>query len=165
LRDQEGYFAAIQARAHAFTWDAAMRERANQWASRQMVGWIEEVHKGLEGLRRDDIGRLLNARFGLSWGLSQVIIVQRGLLLVGDNAFYDAITASMAGQSEWLRLYRAASGIEADDGRAPTLREQVMAGLRLYVLTAELLGPALQPDDRLLIYRTCVLIKAVLEQA
>ncbi|HIC16720.1 TPA: hypothetical protein EYO77_01260, partial [Candidatus Poribacteria bacterium] len=29
------------------------------YASRKMVGWIEEVHKGLEGLRRKDSGRLL----------------------------------------------------------------------------------------------------------
>ncbi|CAF4341506.1 unnamed protein product [Rotaria socialis] len=36
----------------------------------QMVAWCEEAHKGLEGLRRnDDIGLLLNACHGLSWGL------------------------------------------------------------------------------------------------
>ena len=51
LIDRNAYFAAIQARAHAFVWDAAMQERANRWASAQMVGWIEEVGKGLEGLQ------------------------------------------------------------------------------------------------------------------
>jgi predicted nucleotidyltransferase len=165
LQDREGYFAAIQARASAFTWDGRMQERANRWASQQMVGWIEEVHKGIEGLRRNDIGRLLNARFGLSWGLCRVVTVQRGILLTGDNAFYDAIAASMGSQREWIRLCRTAFGIEAEDGQAPTLREQVAAGLRLYMLTADVLGPALCAQDLSLITQTCALINTILGQS
>lgn len=54
LWDPHGYFADIQSRAQAFVWDAAMQASADAWASKQMVGWIEEVQKGLEGLRRND---------------------------------------------------------------------------------------------------------------
>lgn len=89
LLDHDGSFAALQARANTFAWDAAMQERADRWASRQLVGWAEEAHKGLEGLRRGDVGRLLNARHGCSWGLNHVIQVQRGVLVSGDNAVYD----------------------------------------------------------------------------
>ena len=32
LLDRDGYFAGIQARARAFTWDQTMQERANKWA-------------------------------------------------------------------------------------------------------------------------------------
>ena len=61
LLDRENYFAAIQARAQAFQWSEELQERANHWASEMMVGLIEEVHKGLEGLRRHDIGHAKRA--------------------------------------------------------------------------------------------------------
>lgn len=162
LRDREGYFAAIQARAQAFVWDGAMQERANHWAGAKMVGWIEEVHKGLEGLRRHDIGRMLLARFGLTWGLGRIMVVQRGLLLAGDNAFFAALEQEMGPRSAWIRLWRTSFCIEGDDGRAPTLREQVTAGLRLYALTAELLQPVLRTEDAPLIAETSALVQSAL---
>ena len=53
-----------------------------------------------------------------------------------------------------MQLLRTAFGSEDEDGNAPTLGEQVRAGLRLYVLTAELLAPALRTEDRPLITHT-----------
>ena len=158
LRD-DGSFAAIQARAHAFRWDEALHEKANGWAGERLVGWVEEVHKGLEGLRRGDTGRLLNARFGLSWGLSRVMAVQQGVLLSGDNALYAELGAAMAGHPQWLRLRRIAFGIEDDVGRPPTLAMQVTAGLQLYALTATLLDGVLQPEKAALIRETVALIE------
>ena len=130
LLDRNGYFAIVQARARAFAWDQIMQERANQRASEMLVGWIEEVHKGLAGLQHNDIGRLLNARYGLSWGLIRVMKVQRGIFTSGDNAFYDEMTHAMGQQSDWMRLLRIAFGIESEEGKAPTLGEQARAGLR-----------------------------------
>lgn len=161
LRD-DGTFTAIQSRANAFRWDEAMQSKANKWAGDRLVGWIEEVHKGLEGLRRDETGRLLNARFGLSWGLSRVVAVQRGVLLSGDNALYEKVGTAMADQPEWLRLRRLAFGIEDESGHAPTLREQVTVGLRLYVHTAILLNDVLQPERATLIRETVNLINRTL---
>jgi hypothetical protein len=164
LLDRDGYFAGIQARARAFVWDQTMQARANLWASTMLVGWIEEVHKGLAGLQRNDVGRLLNARHGLSWGLSRVMKVQRGILISGDNAFYDAVTQALGQQSEWVRLHRTAFGIESEEDQAPTLSEQVRAGLRLYILTAELLAPVLRTEDRPLITHTTQLIREMLDE-
>lgn len=159
LIDRDGYFASIQARAHAFVWDAAMQERANRWASTQMVGWIEEVGKGLEGLRRGDVGRMLHARHGCSWGLARVLLVQRGVLVAGDNAFYDALTQLVEPNSEWAQLIDRAFGIAGTNGTVPALPDQVRAGLQLYVLTAELIASALQPHDALMIVHTVTRIK------
>jgi hypothetical protein len=163
LLDRDGYFAGIQTRAQAFVWDQAMQERANQRASAMLVGWIEEVYKGLAGLQHNDIGRLLNARHGLSWGLGRVMKMQRGVLMSGDNAFYDAVAQVMGEQSEWVRVHRTAFGIENEVGTAPTLSEQVRAGLQLYILTAELLEPVLQTEDRPLIAHTIQLVRAILD--
>lgn len=162
LLDRSGTFAGVQRRAKAFTWGAEMQQKADHWASRQMVGWIEEVHKGLEGLRRKDIGRMLNARFGCSWGLSRVVGVHKGLLLSGDNGFYDEVGEIVGMDSEWVRLRRVAFGIEGQNGKAPSLREQVIAGLQLYVATAQLLGHVLEPADRVLVEQTVTLIETEL---
>lgn len=165
LVDPQHTFAAIQARAHAFVWTEELQLKADQWASEQMVGWIEEAHKGLEGLRRGDAGRLLNASFGLSWGLSGVVKVQRGILLSGDNGFFDEIANAIGQTSLWSQLRAVAFGVAEVHGRPPSLRERVVAGLHLYILTAELLGPALQPEHAPLIAATVALINAAIEQA
>lgn len=163
LVDRGGAFAAIQARARSLVWDAAMQAKANVWVSQEMTGWSEEAHKGLEGLRRGDRGRLLHARYGCTWGLSRVISVYRGLLLSSENALYDELIPVMGRDSEWVRLRRAAFGIEDAGSPPPTLREQVVAGLRLYALTAELVRSALQPNDAPLVERTVERITEALE--
>lgn len=165
LFDREGTFAAVQKRAREFVWDESMQRKADAWASREMVGWIEEVHKGLEGLRRDDPGRLLHACFGCSWGLSRVVQVQRGVLLSGDNAFYDEVAEAVGRDSEWVRLWRRAFGVAGRDGACVPLRERVKAGLRLYALTAAMLAETLEPGDRPLVDETAKLIRQVLGDA
>jgi hypothetical protein len=115
--------------------------------------------KGLQGLQRGDTGRLLHARFGLSWGLSRVMCVQRGVLLSGDNALYEEVIASVGHDSEWARLCRAVFGT----GPVPTtLPDQVKAGLRLYRLTASLLAAIIRPEDQPLIANTVALINSTL---
>lgn len=150
LHDPNHYFANIQQRAQQFVWDDVMQQKANLWASAAMVGWIEEVHKGLEGLRRHDIGRMLNAKHGLTWGMARVLIVQRGILLNGDNAFYKQLLASMKPESEWIRWWQIAFGI----GNPTTLQEQIIAGLHVYLETAVSLQAILQPNDKILIQQT-----------
>lgn len=141
LMDRDGAFAEVQARARAFTWTRALQAAADAYAGEQMVGWIEEVHKGLEGLRRDDVGRLLNARFGLSWGLSRVMQVQRGVLVRGDNTFFADMTHAMGAESRWSQLHRQAFGVEGGD-----LRATVTAGLLLYCECARLLEESLPAE-------------------
>jgi predicted nucleotidyltransferase len=162
LLDRSNAFEAIQRRAQVFTWDAEMQQKANHWASQQMVGLIEEVHKGLEGLRSNDVGRMLNARFGLSWGLSRVIGVQKGVLLSGDNGFYAEVAEAVGVDSEWVCLRQTAFAIEDRYGESPSLQEQVIAGLRLYITTVELLGDVIEPDDAAMVKQTVKLIEAEL---
>lgn len=165
LVDRDDTFAAIQARAQAFVWDEELQLRADCWASEQMVGWIEEAHKGLEGLRQRDPGRMLNGLFGLSHGLSRVVQVQRGVLIRGDNGFYDDIAVAVGLDSLWVQLRAIAFGVEDVHGRPPSLRERVVAGLHLYVTTAELVSESVQPEDEALIQATVQLINDNLERA
>ena len=161
LLDPDHFFSALQQRAHAFQWDDKMQAKANRWASRQMVGWIEEVHKGLEGLRQDDTGRLLSARFGCSWGLTRVICVQRGLLLSGDNALFEEVITAVGYDSEWSHLCRT---VFAARPEPTTLQQQVTAGIQLYNLTAAMLAEILLPEDQPLISATTALINHALSE-
>jgi len=163
LQDRNGTFARIQARAHAFTWDASMQAKANAWASEALAGWSEDMRKGIAGLADNDLGRLLNARFASSWGLSRIMQVQRGVLLASSNDFYAAVAEAVGRDSEWVRLRHITFGIAHTDGRPPTLREQVVAGLRLYSVTVELLAPMLRPEDHPLIMQTVELIRHSLD--
>jgi hypothetical protein len=161
LIDRGERFAGIQRRARAFTWDTVLQERADRWASQQMAGWAEEAHKGLEGLRRGDTGRLLNARHGLSFGLCRVMQVQRGILETGDNAFYEEVARAIGTNSRWVQLLRLAFGIgSAVAEPASSLIEQVRAGLQLYVATSQLLDTILHPQDRLVVDDTVSRIRA-----
>lgn len=165
LLDREGHLARLQRRARDFVWDSAMQSKANQWAAEEMVGIIEEAHKGLEGLRRNDIGRMLNAQFGLSWILSNIIKTHRGVLLSGDNGIWDEVNRAVGESTSWVRYRRAAFGIEDASGQTPSLREQIMAGLRLYVLTAHYLERVMPSKEGGLVRATVTRIEAELERS
>ena len=159
LIDRDGFLRTLQHRATAFQWDEEMQTRANHWASRQMVGWIEEVRKGLEGLCRGDTGRLLHARFGCSWGLARVMCVHRGVLLSGDNALFEEVIASVGHDSAWAHLCRSVYGAGPEPS---TLDDQVRAGLQLYSQTAAMLAGILLEEDQPLIANTVSLINEAL---
>lgn len=165
LVDRDGYFAALQEGAHAFVWDAAMQARADAYASDELVGWAEEVRKGLAGLRGGDTSRLLDAEFGLSWGLNRLVGVQRGIPLKAGSAagadWFTQVERMIGPGSEWVRLRRLAFGVDGDE-RPPTLRERVTAGLRLYVATAELLQDIVRSQVRPIVDDTVGLVRATL---
>lgn len=87
--------------------------------------------------------------------------MQQGVLLSGDNALYEEVTHAVGSETTWARLCGAAFGIGSAGGPL-TLRDQVIAGLNLYVATAEMLEEVLQPEDTLLIMETVKLIKTTL---
>ena len=164
LWDPQGIFAAIQERAEEFRWTQAHQEKADQLAGKELVGWIEEVHKGLEGLRRNDTGRLLNARFGLSWGLAWVMRLHKGVLTTSDNTFFDDVIRVVGPESSWaLLLSRAFGTSTGGEGAATSLREEVTSGLLLYCETFALLKNALPQRDCPLIEATVLRIQSELE--
>jgi hypothetical protein len=83
-------------------------------------------------------------------------------LLSGDNAFYDEPADAVGWDSEWVRLRRIAFGIAGENEATPSLREQVTAGLNLYVVTAEMLVGSLRSEDEPLVAETVRLIRRTL---
>lgn len=140
-------FRADKKRTDSFVWDSEMQARADALVSSMMVGWIEEVQKALQRLRGNDVGRLLNGKHGLTWGLLKVMRIHKGLLLSGDNGAYPELLACIGEHSEWSSLCRTAFGVEGEI----SLYAEIEAGLKLYVLTAELLEDVLELTDQELI--------------
>ncbi len=165
LWDPDGVFAGIQQRARQFQWTQEHQEKANHLAGKELIGWIEEVHKGLEGLRRNDTGRLLNARFGLSWGLARVMRVQRGVLSNSDNASFEDLICAVGPESACSQLLRCVFGLTGDGQSVRlSLREEVQAGLLLYCETFALLDEAIPQEARPLIAATVRGIRAELKE-
>ena len=164
LWDPNGMFAAVQQRAEEFKWTTALQEKADLLAGKALTGWIEEAHKGLEGLRRNDTGRLLNARFGLSWGLAWVMRLHRGVFATSDNTFFSDVISAVGPETRWARLLHRAFGIaDGCENGSFSLREEVTSGLLLYCETFSLLKEALPRDDFALIEATVTRIRRELE--
>ena len=164
LWDPNGKFADIQQRAEEFRWTPALQERADQLAGKELVGWIEEAHKGLEGLRRNDTGRLLNARFGLSWGLAWVMRLHKGVFATSDNTFFSDVIDAVGPETRWARLLHRAFGVAVgNEEDSFSLLEEVTSGLLLYCETFSLLKEALPRDDFALIEATAERIRRELE--
>lgn len=89
-----------------------------------------------------------------------VLRVQRGILISGDNGVYLEVIRTVGAQSRWSALSRRAYGIDGG-----TLLDQVRAGLWLYVRTAELLANVLRPADKLMVDEAVRRITAELHRA
>ena len=166
LWDPNGVFSEIQQRAQDFEWTKAHQDKADRLAGKELVGWIEEAHKGLEGLRRNDVGRLLNARFGLSWGLAWVMRLHLAVFTISDNTFFDDVISAVGSERRWAELFRQAFGTASRGGEdLCSLRDEVESGLLLYCETFELLKEALPRDDFPLIEATAQRIRTELECA
>ena len=75
-----------------------------------------------------------------------MMAVYKGVLLSSDNGVWAEVAADIP--SEWLDLRDRAFAVNGLDGPVASLREQIEAGLHLYVLTARLVASALQDGER-----------------
>jgi predicted nucleotidyltransferase len=154
LYDPQNVFAELQTRANTFVWTPELQGKANGEASKHMAGLVEEVQKGLGGLTTHHAGKLLQARFGLSWLLAGIMQVQRGVLIESDNTVVEQITRAVGLESSWSRWCYRAFGLEN-----PGLREEVTAGLMLYTETYQLVREVLRPQDKALVTHAIKLIE------
>jgi hypothetical protein len=156
LYDPEGVFAEVQGKARAFVWTSELQTKANLEVSQHMVGLVEEVQKGLGGLRTNHVGRLLQTRYGLSWLLAGVMQLKLGVLIESDNSVVEQLTQAVGVDSAWSYWCYRAFGIEE-----PGLYNEVRAGLNLYLETYKLVQEILRPEDRLIIHQAIKLIEGL----
>jgi hypothetical protein len=145
LRDRDGALASLLQEARAFRW-APMQSEADACASYNVMGLVEEVHKVLGALERADESAALNATWGLIAGLARAVIVQRGVLIQTENAYFQQVQEAAGLGSAWSRAFRVAAGCEVTPTDLSPVLARASAALRLYHETTTLLSSALQPQ-------------------
>lgn len=134
LLDKDGSMAELQKAAHEFVW-SPLQPVADVYAAEQIMGNAEEVHKILNGLAREHESTVLYASWGLVKNMLEVVAVQRGILIISENRYFDLIQDSLGRDSAWTRAFRRAWGL---DPQGSGYRQRGAAALTLYRLSAEM---------------------------
>jgi predicted nucleotidyltransferase len=144
LLDKDGSLAALREKAIAFTWER-LQPAADRLASYDLMGNAEEVHKVLSALVRRDESAAMYGTVGMCNMLTQIVIVQRGLLIQTENSWFHQVYDAVGWDSDWTRYHRLANGFEAGPRHLPPFEARAIAALHLYQETARLLRHVLRP--------------------
>jgi predicted nucleotidyltransferase len=158
LLDKDGSIEALKESAARFNWEP-MQAAAAAYASWNLGGLAEEIHKILAGLAERDESKTLNATMGLTQGLATTILVQRGVFIPSENILIKIVQETAGWESDWTRQYRLAVGLDTLPPEQPAFIGRGVSGLRLYCETAGLLQESLQPEDAAVIYRAIEIIQ------
>lgn len=153
--DKEGTLTALQQAAHAFDW-SSLQSAANEYAAEEVMGCAEEVHKILSGLACGHESTVLYAVWGLVTNVLEAVAVQRGLMIVSENRYFDLIQDSVGRDSKWTRAFRCAWGL---DPTASQYQSRGAAALTLYRLTAMMFDELIPNKHRDVVNNTLRLIK------
>lgn len=145
LLDRDGSVEALLGAARAFEW-AALQPAADAYASYEVMGFAEEVHKVLGALLRGDEWMCAYATLGLIIGMPRAVAVQRGLLIQSDNTYQRQVVEAVGHDSAWASAFCLAAGLRPGSGAAPLTLERGVAALRLYEETAAVLSGSLQRE-------------------
>jgi hypothetical protein len=155
LLDREGDMAALQQSAQDFDW-SPLQPLADEFAAEEIMGNAEEVHKILSGLSRGHESTVLYASWGLVKNMLEAVAVQRGILIVSENQYFDLIQESLGRESDWTRAFRTAWGLDPDGSQ---YRRRGAAALTLYRLSAEMFEELIPVKHREVVDRTLLLIE------
>ena len=155
LLDKEGSLAALQKAAHDFDWNL-LQSAANEFAAEEILGNAEEVHKILNGLARRHESTVLYASWGLVKNMLETVAVQRGLLIISENRYFDLIQDSMGRDSQWTHTFRTAWGL---DPVSSQYQPRGAAALKLYSLSAAMYEEWIPKKHHAVVQHTLDLIK------
>ena len=153
--DKDGSMAALQQAAQEFGW-SSLQPAADEFAAEEIMGNAEEVHKILNGLARGQESTVLYASWGLVKNMLETVAVQRGIMIVSENRYFDLIQDSVGRDSEWTRCFRTAWGL---DPRGSQYQQRGAAALALYCRSAEMFDELIPDKHHEVVHRTLQLIK------
>jgi predicted nucleotidyltransferase len=155
LLDRDGWMTALQKAAEDFDW-STLQPLADEFAAEMVMGNAEEVHKIINGLGRGHESMVLYATWGLVKSMLEAVAVQRGIMIVSENRYFDLILGSMGNDSAWTRAFRTAWGLDEVDSQ---YRARGVSALELYRLTAELFDEFIPAKHREVVNKSLQLIK------
>ncbi len=155
LLDKDGSMAILQKAAQEFDWHP-LQSMADEFAAEEIMGNAEEAHKILNGLARGHESTVLYATWGLVKNMLEAVAVQRGLMIVSENRYFDLIQDSVGRDSNWTSAFRTAWGL---DSASSQYQSRGMAALKLYCLSAAMFDVLIPDKHRDVIDKTLQVIK------
>jgi hypothetical protein len=155
LLDKDGSMALLQKAAYEFDW-TLLQTAADEFAAEEVMGNAEEVHKILNGLAKGHESTVLYATWGLVANMLEAVAVQRGIMIVSENRYFDLIQDSVGRESKWTSTFRTAWGL---DDASSQYQSRGVAALRLYRLSALMFDSLISEKHREVVNNTLRLIK------
>ena len=155
LLDKNGSMALLQKAAQDFDW-SSLQVAADEYAAEQIMGNAEEAHKILNGLAGRQESTVLYATWGLVKNMLETVAVQRGIMIVSENRYFDLIQDSLGRDAPWTSAFRTAWGL---DYASSQFQARGAAALKLYCLSAEMFDAFIPEKHRTVVDRTLQLIK------
>jgi predicted nucleotidyltransferase len=153
--DKDGSLVELQKMAQKFDW-SLLQSDADEFAAEEIMGCAEEVHKILSGLARGHESTVLYATWGLVKNILEAVAVQRGILIVSENRYFDLIQDAVGRDTKWVSAFRTAWGL---DSTSSQYQSRGVAALALYRLTAVMFDGLIPGKHRDMVKNTLRLIK------
>jgi hypothetical protein len=153
--DKEGSLTELQKMAQKFDF-SLLQQEADEFAAEEIMGCAEEVHKILSGLARSHESTVLYATWGLVKCMLEAVAVQRGIMIVSENRYFDLIQESVGRDTKWVNAFRTAWGL---DSTLSQYQWRGAAALTLYRLTAAMFEGLIPEKHREVVKNTLRLIK------
>ena len=155
LLDKDGSLKALQEAAFAFEW-SSLQIAADKFAGEEVVFCAEEIHKILNGFARGHESTVLYSVWRLVNHMLEAVAVQRGVMIVSENRYFDLIQESVGRESKWVSALRKAWGLDAN---ASQYQSRGAAALTLYRLSAVMFDEFIPEKHRDVVNNTLRLIK------
>jgi nucleotidyltransferase-like protein len=155
LLDKDGSMAVLQKAAYEFEW-SPLQAAADEYAAEEIMGNAEEAHKILNGLEKGHESTVLYATWGLVTNMLEAVAVQRGIMIVSENRYFDLIQDAVGRDSKWTNAFRAAWGL---DPATSQYQSRGAAALKLYLLSAAMFDALIPDKHRDVVNNTLRLIK------
>jgi predicted nucleotidyltransferase len=157
LLDKDGSVACLIEVARNFRW-SDLQPAADAMVSWQLCGLAEEVYKILGGLEMRDESKTLYAVSGLLFDLVETLLVQRGILVPTENAYFDLAQATAGKESDWTQQLRLAAALDPFSADRPVYVMRGVAALNLFRITAELMDHILRSEDSAVVHQALEVI-------
>jgi len=155
LLDRDGSLTELQKTAEHFDF-SLLQPEADEFAAETIMGCAEEVHKILNGLGRSHESTVLYATWGLVKSLLEAVAVQRGIMIVSENRYFELIQSAVGRDTKWTSAFRSAWGL---DSTSAQYQSRGVAALKLYRLTAAMFDGLIPEVHRTVVNQTLHLIK------
>jgi len=155
ILDRDNSLSELQKRAQKFDF-SLLQSDADEFAVEEIMGCAEEAHKILNGLARSHESTVLYATWGLVKCMLEAVAVQRGILIISENRYFDLIQESVGRDTKWTSAFRTAWGLNSTSSQ---YQSRGAAALTLYRLTAAMFDGLIPDKHSEVVGHTLKLIK------